>query len=381
MCVAQLAHASMVPSGDENGNLRECIPRGRQISPAPPNPSQCDPPTTQAALLPGLSLIRQTLTGHGIPTKAKDIIMASWRTGTTKQYDVYLKRWEQFCQSKGINRFDASVENGIDFLATLFTSGLGYSAINTARSALSSVLILPNNITFGAHPVVARFLKGVFELKSSLPRYSSIWDVSIVLQHLRSLGPPTQLDLKSLTMKTTMLLCLLTGQRCQTLTKLDTALMQDLPGQIVFTIGDKLKTTRPGKHLAPMELLAYPRDESICVVSHLKQYIACTKSVRATHDTKLLISYAKPHKPVSNSIVGKWAKSVLKDSGIDTGTFSGNSARPAFTSYGAQTGLTLAEILKAGGWTNAQTFAKHYHKPIEGNFGASILSHFQNISE
>ena len=104
--------------------------------------------------------------------------MASWRTGTTKQYDVYLKRWEQFCQSKGINRFDANVENGIDFLATLFTSGLGYSAINTARSALSSVLILPNNITFGAHPLVARFLKGVFELKPSLPRYSSIWDVS-----------------------------------------------------------------------------------------------------------------------------------------------------------------------------------------------------------
>ena len=307
--------------------------------------------------------------------------MASWRTGTTKQYKVYLKRWEQFCQSQGINRFDASVENGIDFLATLFTSGLGYSAINTARSALSSVLILPNNITFGAHPLVARFLKGVFELKPSLPRYSSIWDVSIVLQHLRSLGPPTQLDLKSLTKKTTMLLCLLTGQRCQTITKLDTALMQELPGKIVFTLGDKLKTTRPGKHLAPIELLAYPRDESICVVSHLKQYIACTKSIRATHDTQLLISYAKPHKPVSNSTVGKWAKSVLKDSGIDTGTFSGNSARPASTSYGALTGLTLAEILKAGGWTNAQTFAKHYHKPIEVNFGASILSHFQNISE
>ena len=150
------------------------------------------------------------------------------------------------------------MENGIDFLTTLFTSGLGYSAIKTARSALSSVLILPNNITFGAHPLVARFLKGVFELKPSLPRYSSIWDVSIVLQHLRSLGPPTQLDLKSLTKKTTMLLCLLTGQRCQTLTKLDTALMQELPGKIVFTIGDKLKTTRPGKHLPRVDLRSVP---------------------------------------------------------------------------------------------------------------------------
>ena len=157
--------------------------------------------------------------------------------------------------------------------------------------------------------------------------------------------------------------------------------MQELPGKIVFTIGDKLKTTMPGKHLTPIELLAYPRDESICMVSHLKQYTARTQPIRATYNTKLLISYAKPHKPISNSTVGKWAKSVLKDSGIDTGTFSSNSTRPASTSYGAQTGLTLAEILKAGGWTNAQTFAKHYHKPIEGNFRASILSHFQNNSE
>ena len=113
-----------------------------------PQPTQCDPPTAQTTLPPSLSLIRQTLIGQGISTKAKDIIMASWRTGTTKQYDVYLRRWEQFCQSKGINRLDVSVENGIDFRATFFTSGLGCSAINTARSALSFVLILPNNITF-----------------------------------------------------------------------------------------------------------------------------------------------------------------------------------------------------------------------------------------
>ena len=157
--------------------------------------------------------------------------------------------------------------------------------------------------------------------------------------------------------------------------------MQELPGKIVFTIGDKLKTTMPGKHLTPIELLAYPRDESICMVSHLKQYTARTQPIRATYNTKLLISYAKPHKPISNSTVGKWAKSVLKDSGIDTGTFFGNSPRPASALYGAKTGLTLAEILKPGGWTNAQTFAKHYHKPIEGNFRASILSHFQNNSE
>lgn len=176
-----------------------------------------------------------------------------------------------------------------------------------------------------------------------------------------------------------MLLCLLTGQRCQTLTKLDITLMQQLTGKIVFTIGEKTKTTRPEKHLEPIELLEYQWDETLCIVSHLKYYIKCTEPLRAKH-SKLLISYAKPHKPVSNSTVGKWAKSVLQEAGIDVNTFSGNSARPASTSYGALGGLTLKEILKAGGWSNAQTFAKHYHNPIQRNFGASILAQFQNDS-
>ena len=171
---------------------------------------------------------------------ATEIIMAFWRSGTSKQYQTYLKRWEKYYQSKGLKKFEATVENGIYFLATLFSAGLGYSAIDTARSALSSVLVLPNNITFGSHPLVVQFLKGVFEVKPSLPRYSRIWDVAAVLQYLKMLGPASELDLKTLTTKTTMLLCLLTGQRCQTLTKLDTNFMQILPDKIVREIEDDL---------------------------------------------------------------------------------------------------------------------------------------------
>ena len=125
--------------------------------------------------------------------------MASWRASTGKQYHIYLSRWEEFCKSRNINKFSASIENGIDFLASLYEKGLGYSAINTARSALSSVLDLPGGNTFGTHPLVTRFLKGVFELKPSLPRYAGIWDVGTVLQYLKTLHPIPELDLKNLT--------------------------------------------------------------------------------------------------------------------------------------------------------------------------------------
>lgn len=112
--------------------------------------------------------------------------MASWRPGTGKQYHSYLGRWEKFCAQKAIPEEDASVEHGIDLLASLYDEGLGYGAINTARSTLSSVLTLPGNVTFGNHPLVSRFIEGIFELTPSLPRYNHIWDISVVLEHPKS---------------------------------------------------------------------------------------------------------------------------------------------------------------------------------------------------
>jgi len=96
-----------------------------------------------------------------------------------------------------------------------------------------------------------------------------------------------------------MLLCLLTGQRRQTLSKQDITLMQKLTGKHVFTTGKNLlKTTKPGKHLEPIELTAFEPDINLCVVTHLNQYLAKTENLRGP-TSQLLISYIKPHKAVS----------------------------------------------------------------------------------
>ena len=64
------------------------------------------------------------------------------------------------------------------------------------------------NFQVGIHLVLlrlTRFLKGVFELKPSLPRYTTIWDVGTVLQYLKTLHPIPEVNLKTLTKKLTML--------------------------------------------------------------------------------------------------------------------------------------------------------------------------------
>lgn len=71
------------------------------------------------------------------------------------------------------------------FFATLLNQGCGYSAINTACSALSTIFFV-NNMSVAKHSSVKRYLRGVFNIKPSLPRYVNTWNVNIVLNCLKS---------------------------------------------------------------------------------------------------------------------------------------------------------------------------------------------------
>lgn len=326
-----------------------------------------------------MPLVREQLQRIGLSTDTIDILLASWRTSTGKQYTTYLSRWVTYCKNKKLDVTHATINDGLDFLTLLYKQGVGYSAINTARSALSSVITPADKTTFGEHPLVSRFLKGTFELRPSLPRYSTIWDVGTVLTYLQSFPVLDDLTLKQLTLHLTMLLALVTAQRTQTLSKLDTSCMQETTTGIIFTIRDTLKTTRPGKHLAPIEIRSFASDSRLCPVTYIKHYITKTQSLRS--DPRLLISYTRPHKPVTNSTVARWIRSTLQSAGIDVSVFSAHSSRTASTSYSANAQLPLADILKAGGWSNARTFAEHYNKPISSNLGETLLTRFHSAAQ
>ena len=298
--------------------------------------------------------------------------MSSWRSGTIKQYKSYLERWEQFCFGNNVSVFEPGIGKVIEFLTELFHTGIGYSAINTARSALSSIILLPGGRPVGEHPLICRFLKGVFELRPALPKYTEIWDVGIVLRYLKTLYPPQDITLKQLTLKTTTLLCLLTGQRSHTIHKFDTQFIQKLPNMYRVTVREKLKHTKPGRHQEPFEYLSYEPDKALCIYEHLSEYIERTKPLRDC--SKLLISYIRPHKAVSKDTVARWLKVTLGLSGIDTEKFTAHSYRAASTSSNTAAGLSLTEILKTAGWSNAQTFVKYYNKPVESvNYGSKLL--------
>ena len=74
----------------------------------------------------------------------------------------------------------------MDFLAELFEQGLGYSTLNTARSALSQVLPPEAGVSFRDLSLIRQFMKPVFQEKPALLRYTVTWDPALLLNVLKS---------------------------------------------------------------------------------------------------------------------------------------------------------------------------------------------------
>ena len=119
-----------------------------------------------------------------------------------------------------------------------------------------------------------------------------------ILYLLECYAPNDKLTLKELSHKLVTLLALLKGQRCQTIHKLSVRSMKLEDNKCVFYITSLLKQSKQGKYLAPIELLQFPRNKNICVVEIIKEYLRRTKVFRDGH-TQLLLSYLKPHLPIS----------------------------------------------------------------------------------
>lgn len=247
----------------------------------------------------------------------------------------------------------------LDFLTSLFNAGLGYSAINTARSALSSYL--GNSV--GSSPVVIRHLRGVFNLRPALPRTGVSWDVDPVLDFLKTLAPANSLSLKDLSQKLALLIALLAGQRGQSVHLMDIRNMTLTPNRLSIRFGDSLKQSRPGAHQEELHFKAYAPDRRLCVINYCNIYLKRTAPLRKGA-TKLFISCIKPHGPVSRDTVSRWIRDILQRAGVNMDVFTPHSTRAAAVSAAVRNKTPLQTILRTAGWSGESTFRTYYHKPI-----------------
>ena len=170
-----------------------------------------------------------------------------------------------FCGTREIDPVHADIKDALQFLADMFGNNLSYSSINSACSALSAILQTSQNHTFGEHPDVKWFMKGIYQIRPSMRRYNKTWDVNIVLQYLQSMDRATELSIKDLTLKLVMLSALTTAGREQTLHLLNLEGMVKDDSCIVFVASSNIKQSRPTSSLTEriVKLKAYPFEEKL----------------------------------------------------------------------------------------------------------------------
>ena len=173
---------------------------------------------------------------------AIEIISASWRQGTEKRYNRHIKRIVDFCHKRQADPLCATTEPGIEFSTKFFNAEVGYSAVNSARSALSFLMKPLHGIPFGKDSLVSRILREVFNIRPALPQYVTTWNVSKVFQYFKKQQTLVNCDLKTVSHRLTILLCVTTGQRDQPIKFLNLECLKVSDDRTILFISDKLKT-------------------------------------------------------------------------------------------------------------------------------------------
>jgi hypothetical protein len=131
-------------------------------------------PTKEQTDVSGMQIIRQAYELEGISPQVTEFLIKSWRDGTQRQYQTYIRKWLQYCSRQQCSAFSPSVNTVLEFLLEMFHTGkdgdgLSYSTINTVRSALSTIIRIDNK-PIGQHALVTRFLKAAFNERPALPK-------------------------------------------------------------------------------------------------------------------------------------------------------------------------------------------------------------------
>ena len=354
-----MANTTMVPS-DTQPHQRET---NNFSFKSPDSTSSTKPKTSPGFQSVGLQAINDNYKLKGFNDSVINTMFNAKSVKTYQQYHTYLGCWEKFCADHQINVFRPPIGPVLNFLQQCREDfNLGYSAVNTARSALATIVSC-EGAPLADNSDLSTYMKGVKNESPHLPKYSAIWDADLLLDYLNAQGLPSSLDLKQLTLKLAALLLVSSGQRVQSLERLSLDNLLFGPDLAQFTILSKLKQTMD--KATEICFKSFPENQNLCPVAHLSHYIEITQPLCSSPN--LFISFQKPRKAVGSQTISRWVRNVLASAGIDLTRFGAHSVRASSSAAAKRGGVTLDTILNAGSWSRAGTFQTWYDKPILQN--------------
>lgn len=173
------------------------------------------------------------------------------------------------------------------------------------------------------------------------------------------------------------LLALVTAQRVQTLSKIRLDNIKDSKEKIEILITDKLKTSGINRCQPILKIPNFGQHPELCAASTLRSYLIATQNLRPENEDRLILTHKKPYHAASTQSISRWIKDILKQSGIDTSTFTAHSTRHASTSAAFRNGVDIETIRKAAGWSKeSEVFARFYNRPLTAisDFASAVVN-------
>ena len=71
-----------------------------------------------------MSCVRQHFEQQNCAERTVSILMKYWRNNTSKQFETYIQKWISYSESNHCDTWNPDISYVLDFLASLFDSGL-----------------------------------------------------------------------------------------------------------------------------------------------------------------------------------------------------------------------------------------------------------------
>ena len=368
-----LANPSMVLTPDKSPGARTHHHKSSERHFATQTQSKASTPPAGPIKADSRNYLYRSFRNKGFSKSVAETMCQARSQATFKQYSTYLQKWQLYCSERSIHERHPDVKHVLNFLDRM-KKDVGFSAISTAKAALASFISFDRK-PLGQNKYVSLYMTGLAKSLPRAPKYQDIWDPQEVLKFLKKWSPAKNLNLFQLTVKTLLLLLLVTAQRLQTMSKLSLENMTQKKRKFSFTIVENLKHQRGYAPATIIEVQSFPADLRLCPVNYLKAYLNRTRQVRSTQ--ALFVTTTKPHGKAAMATMSRWVKVGLNLAGINTTKFSPGSTRAASANRALNQGVSIEKILSQGCWAQETTFSKWYKKETQKkvpSFQSAVLS-------
>ena len=335
---------------------------------------QSKSPESRGLQLDCVASLNRSFKEKGFSKQARQLLTASWRKGTQKDYTSKFKKFCSWCRTRKIDPYSASLTQVADFLSDLFADGLQYRTIAGYRSMLSSVLSPVNNTPVGQHPYIIRLLKGVFHSRPPKTKLLPEWDLQMVLNMLQKepFEPLSEASLKLTTYKAVFLMAISTFRRCSDLQSLrlgEGSVSVQKKG-VTFIRHGLSKQDRQTHYGSKVFVPAFPENKKLDPKRALYFYLKKTDSLRlktdGTAEVRVFLSVKEPHQAVSAQTISKWIVKTIRLAYNDSALkVKGHSTRAIGPSWALYNGASIRSILEAADWKKESTFIQFYFRNVD----------------